>query len=663
MAGKSGAVRAGGAFVELFSDDSKLARGLKAAGGKLKSWGKDVSSIGRGIFEAGAVVKTAFAGATAMFAEVGAELAHMSERTGIGVSSLSQLKYAADQSGVGMDDFETSIKKMQKTLGQASIGNKQAQQSLRALGLDINSLINLSPEQQLEAIAAAIASIPNPAQRAAAAISIFGKNGTAILPLLLKGADGIQELKREADALGLTMSKEDAQAAVELQKAMKMVWATLRGVAVAVGSALAPSMTDLAKRAATVIGNVVNWIKENRGLIVTVSAAATALMVVGAAITGVGYAISFLAPAFAGLGMAVSAVGAVMGIVVSVVGAILSPIGLVIAAVVGLGGYFLATSGIIQSVVASLSESFSGLSEETSAAFDAIKTAMSAGDFQAAAQVLWAYLKVEWERGIEALNGAWDVAKVYFLDLWTNATADLAKILATTWEGLAAGFYQAVAAMTEAWAALAKTMIDLMAPVFTSVAGKIGYIAAKIAGADDKTAQFAGDVTGATAGGLLGGGKDAIDKQVAAARANRDKALADYNSGDTGTAIDEDRARRLAANRAGTGAGKNNQAEQDLAAARANLALAVAAANAAKTRPGAAISAAADASDDAIAAASKSGKAVGTFSSSRLEGLGGKSGFDKLADNASKTNGHLQTANNLLDQIQKNTQNYGTSFS
>src|ERR1700677_840584 len=101
MAGKSGAVRAGGAFVELFSDDSKLARGLKAAGGKLKSWGKDVSSIGRGIFEAGAVVKTAFAGAPAMFAEVGAELAHMSERTGIGVSSLSQLKYAADQSGVG----------------------------------------------------------------------------------------------------------------------------------------------------------------------------------------------------------------------------------------------------------------------------------------------------------------------------------------------------------------------------------------------------------------------------------------------------------------------------------------------------------------------------------------------------------------------------------
>ena len=38
MAGSTGAIRAGRAFVELFADDSKLVRGLRRASAKLKAF-------------------------------------------------------------------------------------------------------------------------------------------------------------------------------------------------------------------------------------------------------------------------------------------------------------------------------------------------------------------------------------------------------------------------------------------------------------------------------------------------------------------------------------------------------------------------------------------------------------------------------------------------
>jgi phage-related minor tail protein len=46
MAATAGAIRAGRAFVELFTDDSKMVRGLQAAALKIKTFGKEMSQVG-----------------------------------------------------------------------------------------------------------------------------------------------------------------------------------------------------------------------------------------------------------------------------------------------------------------------------------------------------------------------------------------------------------------------------------------------------------------------------------------------------------------------------------------------------------------------------------------------------------------------------------------
>src|SRR5512133_3006131 len=105
-------IRAGRAFVELFADDSKLARGLKNAQKKLEAFGSGIRHIGTRMMAAGGAVTAPLVAAAKAWADAGANLALMSARTGIGVEALSALSYAAEVTGTSLEDMETGLRKM-----------------------------------------------------------------------------------------------------------------------------------------------------------------------------------------------------------------------------------------------------------------------------------------------------------------------------------------------------------------------------------------------------------------------------------------------------------------------------------------------------------------------------------------------------------------------
>ena len=82
-------VRAGSAYVELLADDSALQKGLKKAEQSVKQFGVSVGKIGAGLAGIGAAITAPLIAATNTFAESGAALLHMSERTGMSVEALS----------------------------------------------------------------------------------------------------------------------------------------------------------------------------------------------------------------------------------------------------------------------------------------------------------------------------------------------------------------------------------------------------------------------------------------------------------------------------------------------------------------------------------------------------------------------------------------------
>ena len=444
-------IRAGQAFVELFADDSRLIKGLNAASKRLKAWGESVTALGKKAILGGMAVLGPLAGTAKVFADMGSELTDMSQRTGVSVEALSELGYAAEMSGADMATLEGGLRKMQKTIAEAASGSQSAQEALGALGITINDLKNLAPDEQFALIAARLAEVQNPTQRAAAAMEVFGKSGTKLLPMMAGGARGLEEMRQKARDLGLVMSSEDAAAADDFGDALDSLWKVLKMGAFTIGSALAPVLKGLAERVMGVIKTVADWIKQNKDVVVTafkmaaaVAAGGAALMVLGGLISGVGFALGTLASTVAGVGTALGAIGTVLG-------AILSPVGLVIAALASLGGYLLYVSGAGQQALSWLGQQFAALRDTALAAWKGISDALAAGDIGLAARILWLTLKMEWQKGVAWLTEKWIGFKEAFLAVATEAVYGTAKILTSAWAGLQTAWVETVAFMSKAW--------------------------------------------------------------------------------------------------------------------------------------------------------------------------------------------------------------------
>jgi hypothetical protein len=253
-------IEAGQAFVKFLLDDKEFKKGLSDAATKLKKFG----AIG---LAASAPIAAGFGAAARVFTQAGDELAKMSTRTGLSVESLSELKYAADQSGTSLGDVEKATKKMQLGILDAARGSGTLYEALGFLGINLNELERLTPEQQFLKLSRAVADVEDPTLKAALAQKVFGKSGTALLPMLADGSTGLDSLRQRAHDLGLTMDTETANAAVDLGDNIDDLKKQVMQMAIEIGAAVAGPLTEFAKTAQGILKWVIDFLKNNPALV------------------------------------------------------------------------------------------------------------------------------------------------------------------------------------------------------------------------------------------------------------------------------------------------------------------------------------------------------------------------------------------------------------
>ncbi|MCK4277529.1 MAG: hypothetical protein KAX78_13495 [Phycisphaerae bacterium] len=105
-------IRAGRAFVELFADDSRLVRGLRAAERKIKAFGAGIRNLGLKMAGLGTAVLGPMLGAARAFSSIGDQVAKMAKRTGLSVETLSELRFVASQTGTQFESLEMGFRRM-----------------------------------------------------------------------------------------------------------------------------------------------------------------------------------------------------------------------------------------------------------------------------------------------------------------------------------------------------------------------------------------------------------------------------------------------------------------------------------------------------------------------------------------------------------------------
>ena len=318
--------------------------------------------------------------------------------------------------------------------------------------MTVANLEGLSPEQQFKLLAERISRIEDPTRKAALAMTIFGRSGTQLLPMFASGARGIEVLQEQARRLGLTMSAEDAQAAEVFSDTLDRLWKVIRMGAFNIGAALAPTLQDLANRIMRVMKVASDWIKQNRGFIVSALKVGAVVVAVGIGLTVLGTIISGLGTAFGVLATIVTAVMAVLKILAAVIAFLVSPVGLVIAAVVALGAALLYVTGAGAKALTWLGERFKVLKEDALASFGGIADALAAGDIAFAVKILWLMIKMEWTRGVNFLEKAWLNFRNFFIRIGYDAWHGMLAAVEIVWNALEVGWIETTAFFSKLWA-------------------------------------------------------------------------------------------------------------------------------------------------------------------------------------------------------------------
>jgi hypothetical protein len=201
--------------IDLIGKSGKLSAELKKATKNTQSWAdktrKLVGTSTKAMVGFGAAGVAAYASIYAKNAEFIDLQAKTADRLGVTTQALGGLQHAANLYGASNEELTKSLQRMQQGLGQvAQTGSGEAKYALEGLGLAIEDLQGLAPEEQFKVIADKLKDVEDQSQKVYIAQSLMGKSGVKMINLMDAGADGISAMMQEAEDLGMTFDRIDA---------------------------------------------------------------------------------------------------------------------------------------------------------------------------------------------------------------------------------------------------------------------------------------------------------------------------------------------------------------------------------------------------------------------------------------------------------------------
>ena len=175
---------------------SKVLEGVEK---KVANFGKQFGQQLVGMVAPMAVVGFALGKITAKIEEIGqkrkaafdwgASLQDSATKLGVTVEQFQAIEAAADSTGQSIDKIGESFKLANDLIESAKNGNEDAGRSIAALGFKLEDLDKLKPQDILRALAGALASVKDPAEKGEIAIAALGKEAKNLQNILEKGFD------------------------------------------------------------------------------------------------------------------------------------------------------------------------------------------------------------------------------------------------------------------------------------------------------------------------------------------------------------------------------------------------------------------------------------------------------------------------------------------
>jgi hypothetical protein len=220
---------------------------------------QDFASEAQGVAQAVGAPFAAVAGAVGFslqsavtgFAQAGDGLDKMSARLGISAVKLQEWSFAATHAGAAPEDLEDALKDLSEKIAEVAGGDTgDAAQLFSALGISVKDASGkIRPASDIfEEVADAIQRNEDPALRTKMAMVLMGDSGRKLIPMLSGGAQGLDDMAKQAHDLGLVMNEDAVAAAAKMTDHMDDMKASVTAVGHEIGYRLSPIVISMSDR-------------------------------------------------------------------------------------------------------------------------------------------------------------------------------------------------------------------------------------------------------------------------------------------------------------------------------------------------------------------------------------------------------------------------------
>ena len=400
----------------------KIGDAFKATGVAVGAAGAAMAGAALGIYKLAEDVST-----------YGDTVAKTARAIGMASDRFQEFRYIGERSGVSIDEMDVALKKLTVNLGDAS---SETIKSLGKLGLTVDQLKAAGPDESLFIIADGFAKITDPAERAAVAVDLFGKQGVKMGNVLAEGRGGLSALADEAHRLGYVMG-EDALAASEKLNDSILNMKTAFG---AIGRELAAKFMPLVNSA---VDGMTEFLVENRGVFDTVAEGLVQVF------KGIGPIVADMLPVFANLVKIVGtsllkafkAVAPILERIFTIIEEILPPISEIVAIVVDLLSPALEVVAeifkIIQPIISAIARGIAWLAGIVSSVLKPVIEGIKIG-FESIGKIAAAV----WEGIAAAFKWVWENLLKPYIDFlvafWTGVWEGIKSVAVAVWDGISA---------------------------------------------------------------------------------------------------------------------------------------------------------------------------------------------------------------------------------
>ncbi len=212
--------------------------------------------------------------------------------------------------------------------------------------------------------------------------------------------------------------------------AVKNLTAAWEEFKAALADAVAPLIAEVATEMAGLLKQATAWIKQNKGLVISLVKIGAVLAVVGAGVAAVGAAFILAGAAiqvFAGILTTVRVLMSAVSLVTTALSSPLLALGAAVAVGVALGAALAYATGTLQVLAEGLRNFGTNFAARWRQTIGGVIDSLLSGNVQLAMQVFWAGLNLEWAKGIAELKFAWIDLLTFLQNVLLQGVKGMAK--------------------------------------------------------------------------------------------------------------------------------------------------------------------------------------------------------------------------------------------